>query len=58
MCHKQWEVKRQLIAEAIREGRGSHSTEGDCHTLKHDIPMGTFNENSKNNVLLEHKGRD
>lgn len=58
MCHKRWEVKRQVIAGAVQEGKGSHSTEGDYHTLKHYTPMGTFNESSKNNMLLEHKGRD
>lgn len=58
MCHKQWEVKRQVISGAVWEGKGSHSMEGGCHTLKHSTLMGTFSESRKNNVLLEHKGRD
>lgn len=31
---------------------------GRFHTLKHYTTMGTLSESSKNNVLLEHKGRD
>lgn len=33
MFPKQWEAKRQVMSGTVWEGRGSHSTEGDCHTV-------------------------